>query len=106
MRALRELFRLNFYAVLTLKFLLTWLRGKNQCEKCFFLYKAIFSTALTRTYVNASLSVCGRVRSVCVCLSLCEYVCVSKCVGAQLNMADSVVGNEEAAVLPHIKTYS
>lgn len=41
-----------------------------------------------------------------VCLSLCEYVCVSKCVGAQLNMADSVVGNEEAAVLPHIKTYS
>lgn len=34
------------------------------------------------------------------------YVCVSKCVGAQLNMADSVVGYEEAAVLPHNKTYS
>lgn len=28
----------------------------------------------------------------CVCLSLCVRVCVSKCVGAQLNMADSVVG--------------
>lgn len=30
-------------------------------------------------------------------------MCVSKCVGAQLNMADSVVGFEEAAVLPHVE---
>lgn len=74
-------------------------------QKVFFFIQSNFFHC-SHTYICQCKFVCVWKSTKRMCVFVSMWICVRECVGAQLNMADSVVGNEEAAVLPHIKTYS
>lgn len=66
---------IKFYADLALKFLQTWLRGKNQCKKCFFFLQSNFFPLLSHVHMSMQVCLCVDEYEAYVCVCLCANVC-------------------------------